>query len=173
MIFNHGLCPPRLPGDYDLLQLSEAAQEAVRPSGGRAIYKPMMSIRYVREQNGEVNRSFNFRSLQRCHRCHHRHRRRATIYLSPSHLSTLHPPNHVYIHTHPPHQPSPVTAVSPPKTTSRLSSKAKASAFWMLRTLRPESGSWRNIFKRPRTRIFTGTIYIFMHLFTRVSIRSC
>jgi hypothetical protein len=49
VIFNHGLWPPRLPGDYDLLQLSQAAQEAVRASGGRAIYKTTTAIRYVRE----------------------------------------------------------------------------------------------------------------------------
>ena len=47
LIFNHGIWG-RLPGDYDLLRLTEAAQEAVRASGGRVIYKTTTTTGYVR-----------------------------------------------------------------------------------------------------------------------------
>ena len=47
LIFNHGIWG-RLPGEYDLLQLTEAAQEAVRASGGRVIYKTTTTTGYVR-----------------------------------------------------------------------------------------------------------------------------
>ena len=47
LIFNHGIWG-RLPGDYDLLRLTEAAQEAVRASGGRVIFKTTTTTGYVR-----------------------------------------------------------------------------------------------------------------------------
>jgi hypothetical protein len=37
LIFNHGLWSPPLPGEYDLLQLSQAANEAVRASRRRRL----------------------------------------------------------------------------------------------------------------------------------------
>lgn len=48
LIFNHGIWG-RLPGEYDLVQLSQAAQEAVRKSRGRVIYKTTTAPRYVKE----------------------------------------------------------------------------------------------------------------------------